>query len=735
MSSGGNGMRGFALNSLLRALAARYQSIGAEWVIPSSRLRNGLTTRVPPQRLVLAAFLCLLIAAAALRFYDLTGNFLRYDEAVAANNSRGTFSETVSNTRDRNSSPILYPLALWAVQKVGSTTFSVRVLPAAASVLTVAVMLFLLPRLGVARGAAFLAALLATLSVAAIYHAQDGREYSIDALLAVLMIAGLLWYLRDGRKALLCASLFLAPLLQYGLVLFGAAVMGVAMLLPTPEFGAPEGKSYPGRRRRRGRRRGRIGAPEGNSYLRRVRNWIKPRIALLWPAACFLAGCVISYAATLRYQWQEGGWTSGGWLLTYYYKEKFDASAIFEFSIDGIWNLLTYHLTAAVAIAALTAFAILLAAAVLREFLGKFPDSAIAVLFSLCIAASVAAALLSIYPLEDIRQAIYLGPIIFLATAVAFHWIAGSLAALTRRGWLAPALTISAVGALALAGVSAMRQDSPYTTDEDIKSVLAVLQERVREEDIVYVDPAVIPAMRFYQGKEESPANYYYGTHWCPNFAELCLGEMANIILASLPNVPNRIFVAYQSRTTWPTVSGWTETTTSGEKNGGTHRVQTEAADPIRTALFELLGEQVSVEVILTDGIFSIAMITYPKESFELAVRSFYQALLSGEPIIRSYFDVYLSESVLAYVREPCARADTEAKFFVHILPVDANDLPDHRIQYGFDNLDFSFERRGVISDGRCIATAALPYEIIHVRTGQYDASGALWEGEIGLEQ
>ena len=190
--------------------------------------------RVSRERLVLAAFVCLLLVAAGLRFYDLPGHSVWYDEAVAANNSSGTLSEVIPNTRHRNSSPILYPLALWAVQKVDVSAFSIRILPATASVLTVAALLFLLPRAGVNRWAAFLAALLATLSVAAIEHAQDAREYSIDALLAALMIAGLLGYLRDGRKALLCLYLFLAPLLQYGLVLFGVAVMGAAMVLPRP---------------------------------------------------------------------------------------------------------------------------------------------------------------------------------------------------------------------------------------------------------------------------------------------------------------------------------------------------------------------------------------------------------------------------------------------------------------------------------------------------------------------
>ena len=176
-----------------------------------------------------AACVVLLVVAAGLHFHDLSEKSLRHDEAATANISRGALSEVISDTRCCSSSPILYPLVLYAVQKVESTPFSIRIVPAMASVLTVTVMLFLLPGLGVARGAAFLAALLATLSVEAIQHAQDTREYSVDALLAVLMIAGLLAYLRNGRKMLLCVTLFVAPLVQYGLVLFA-----VPSLAPPP---------------------------------------------------------------------------------------------------------------------------------------------------------------------------------------------------------------------------------------------------------------------------------------------------------------------------------------------------------------------------------------------------------------------------------------------------------------------------------------------------------------------
>ena len=124
----------------------------------------------------------------------------------------------------------------------------------------------------------------------------------------------------------------------------------------------------------------------------------------------------------------------------------------------------------------------------------------------------------------------------------------------------------------------------------------------------------------------------------------------------------------------------------------------------------------------------------------EVALRSDYETLVSGEPIMRSDLDVYLSENELIYVKEPCAPADTEAKFFLALHPVDVNDLPGRRKQHGFDNLDFDFDERGLIFDGKCIATVALPeYAIARISTGQYiQVEGAfnhLWEAEFRLER
>ena len=640
--------------------------------------------------LYFVACVCLVLVAAGLRFYDLAGNSVWYDEAVAAGNSGGGLWEVVGNTRGRNSSPVLYPLALWVVQKVDVSAFSIRVLPAAASVLTVGVMLFLLPRLGVARWAAFLAALLATLSAAAIYHAQDAREYSIDALLATLMIAGLLWYLRDGRKGLLCVSLLIAPLLQYGLVLFGVAVMGVAVLLTPVAFAAGEGSFIhrPG--------------------VGRVGDWLKGRIVLGWPAACFLAGCVISYGVTLSYQWRGGGWH--GWDY-YYYQGAYNVADVLGFAVSRTWGLLNYHLPQAVAIVAVGALVIMLLASLKGNGKGNGKGrrfDAVAVLGLLAVGVAVFAALLVLYPLGGTRQNIYLGPVVFLAAGVAIYWVADGLAGLTGRGWVAPVLVVAAVGGVVLAGVGDIRQENPYQKGHNAKAVLAFLGENLEDGDVVFVTHYAVPAIKFYQ--DEKPDGYHYGKVSCWDGLEPCLSEMAGLVVL-LPDIPNRIFLAHERELT-------------GEG-------------------LELLGEQVEIERVLDGRKFGLSVIRNVKESAEGSVRSVraalvaeYEAVVSGEPVIRSGFDVYLSENGLVYVREPCVLADTEAKFFLHLWAVDGNDLPVHRQQYGFDNLDFNFGERGRVFDGRCMAAVVLPeYDIARVRTGQFVRVGGgfrhLWEGGV----
>ena len=102
--------------------------------------------------------------------------------------------------------------------------------------------------------------------------------------------------------------------------------------------------------------------------------------------------------------------------------------------------------------------------------------------------------------------------------------------------------------------------------------------------------------------------------------------------------------------------------------------------------------------------------------------REKYRSLTRGAPAVRARYDVYFdaARGALTYARAPCAVADSRARFFLHVVPVDADNLPDDRVRYGFDNLDFHLPERALF-DGKCLDTVRLPgYAVDHVRTGQF---------------
>ena len=113
--------------------------------------------------------------------------------------------------------------------------------------------------------------------------------------------------------------------------------------------------------------------------------------------------------------------------------------------------------------------------------------------------------------------------------------------------------------------------------------------------------------------------------------------------------------------------------------------------------------------------------------------------LQEARAVVRSDFDVYLSgesEKTLIYHRAPCAPQDTQARFFLHLFPADAADLPAGDRPYGFENVAFDFREHGVILRRACAAFVTLPaYEVAVIRTGQWapDQPGQrqLWMAEF----
>ena len=111
-----------------------------------------------------------------------------------------------------------------------------------------------------------------------------------------------------------------------------------------------------------------------------------------------------------------------------------------------------------------------------------------------------------------------------------------------------------------------------------------------------------------------------------------------------------------------------------------------------------------------------------------------YEAASAIEPALSSKFAVRPDGRTLHYTREDCTAADTAARFFLHAVPRDANDLPEDRRASGFGNLDFAFADRGLRYGGRCLASVPLPdYPVARVATGQFEGGERLWEGGFAL--
>ena len=105
-----------------------------------------------------------------------------------------------------------------------------------------------------------------------------------------------------------------------------------------------------------------------------------------------------------------------------------------------------------------------------------------------------------------------------------------------------------------------------------------------------------------------------------------------------------------------------------------------------------------------------------------------------GQPVAQSDFDVYLRGNGLAYLKESCAAGDVDARFFLHIFPVDPADLS---ADAGFANLDFQFPDYGAYAGDKCVAERDLPdYAIERIRTGQFvSGKGQLWGVEFAAGQ
>ena len=633
-----------------------------------------------------AVAVVVLLVAAALRFYDLSGDSLWYDEAVAALNSQGSFAETVERTRAYNTSPILYPLALWVVQKVETSNFSVRLLPALGSAATVAVLLFLLPGAGAGRRTALFAGALAAVSAAAVAEAHGVREYSLDALVAALLLVGLLRHLGGGGRVLLPLALFLGPFVQYGLVLFGGAVLAAAFL-----FGGGAGDRP-------------VPPPRGGG----IRGALRARLGLVPAAAAFAAACAGSYFATLRGQLEGGSLTMGHLLRGYYRGDPSDVLAVLDFAGSKVWETLAHHLTGPFTSATALAAALLGASVLARRLAsrppapaeaGRRPDLAdlagrgLLALFGVSLLIASAAALTGAYPLGPLRQSAYLGPAVFAAAAVVWGLVADAAAAIRRpvAGWL----TAAALAGGVWAGAREIAREAPFGLGGNTEAVLAELAGRAREGDLVYVSGVATPPVRFYL--RDRPEGPVFGRNGCFRGFTDCAREALAIVRSRL-RAPDRAWVIH---------------------GGGGVSSSFHASNPALQVERVVSGRQ---DLFLVPNLGEVAAAENRNRLAE------YESAFDDraeEPAAVSFFELHHREDFLYYRRTACSAEDLEARFFLHFRPADAAGRRTV-------NRDFDFPEYGVLADGKCVARVPVPPgDFDLVSTGQWrPGAPPLWEAQ-----
>lgn len=98
--------------------------------------------------------------------------------------------------------------------------------------------------------------------------------------------------------------------------------------------------------------------------------------------------------------------------------------------------------------------------------------------------------------------------------------------------------------------------------------------------------------------------------------------------------------------------------------------------------------------------------------------------------------DVYLTDDRwLFYIGDRCEVPTLllDSRFFLEIVPVLVDDLPEQRRPYGYDRIDFYFDEHNVLDTKRHISAMRLPdYDIASIRIGQFTRDGDLiWESIV----
>ena len=442
-------------------------------------------------RLFLVCTGLILLLAASLRIYHLAERSLWLDEAIAANISRGTLSQTLTLTRDLHSAPITDPLILYVVEKLSTSPLAVRIPSFTASVLAILFMLCFVTIPSIDYKTAGLAALMLSVSAAQIRYAQEVREYSLSVLYATVLLYVFLTYTAKREKTAspipLYVALFGAPLIQYGLVLFSFGILFTLFVFALID-------------------------------AERVRRIVQTILA----SGSLALGGLASLFLTLRYQWGDDAW----YLKKYFWAPD---TSLLRFVLSNTHDLLTFVIPGLAAAAISTiAIAICLVTSIRTRTV-----SPLAVLTFTSCGIVLICSLRHLYPYGGIRQCLFLAPVVCLFASESVVQVVNKLS--TRA---APLVFATVICVVIVSGALQIRLVKPYMEVEDMQQVLRSLQAHVQPGDNVYIYPGAVFAVDFYV-KERDPRFIYGDYH--QQTPEKYVPEMMN----GLGSKTNRLWIVF----------------------------------------------------------------------------------------------------------------------------------------------------------------------------------------------
>ena len=452
---------------------------------------NQDSLHLPVNRIFLAFSVVLILFAASLRIYHISQRSLWLDEAIAANISRGTLPETLILTRAFHSAPIVDPLLLYGVEKASTGALAVRIPSLVASLAAVLLMLCFVTIPSIDYRTAGLSALMLSVSAVQVRYAQEVREYSLSVLYAEVLMYVFLSYTsnreENGSPTLLYLTLFVAPFVQYGLVLFSLGVLAALLIVSLTDS------------------------------KRRV------RITHIVTGSVFLAaGGLLSFFLTLRYQWGEDAW----YLQDYYYVP---GSSFLHFVVSNTHYLFTSFLPG-LAAAAISVVAILVH--VVTSIRARCV-SPLSVLVFTSVGVVLACGILHIYPFGGIRQCLFLAPVLCLFAAASLVQISSRF----TKG-VNSVVFATIVCVVVVSGAVQFRSVKPYAEVEDIQNVLLGLRNQIQSGDGVYIYPGAVPAVDFYV--KERDARFIYG-----DFHQQAPEKYVSEMLAGLPPKADRLWIVF----------------------------------------------------------------------------------------------------------------------------------------------------------------------------------------------